>query len=98
VWGFQVQQTIEKTLKAWLYLCGVEPPFTHDLVALLKLLQQAEIDITPHRDLARFTDFAVQIRYDDQPDLQNLDRATWNSRAEALVTAIEALLPRPSAT
>jgi HEPN domain-containing protein len=98
VWGFQVRQTIEKTLKAWLYLCGVEPPFTHDLVALLKLLQQAEIDITPHRDLARFTDFAVQIRYDDQPDLQNLDRATWNSRAEALVTAIEALLPRPSAT
>jgi len=98
MWGFQVRQTIEKTLKAWLYLCGVEPPFTHDLVALLKLLQQAEIEITPHRDLARFTDFALQIRYDDQPDLQNLDRATSNSRAEALVTAIEALLPRPIAT
>jgi len=47
VWGFQVQQTIEKALKAWLYLCGVEPPFTHDLVALLKLLQQAGIDIAP---------------------------------------------------
>jgi HEPN domain-containing protein len=28
VWGFQVQQTIEKALKAWLYLLGVEPPFT----------------------------------------------------------------------
>ena len=42
VWGFQVQQTIEKSLKAWLYLCGVGPPFTHDLVALLRLLQQAE--------------------------------------------------------
>jgi len=28
VWGFQVQQTIEKALKAWLYLYGVEPPFT----------------------------------------------------------------------
>lgn len=47
VWGFQVQQTIEKALKAWLYLFGVEPPFTHDLVALLKLLNQAGLDIAP---------------------------------------------------
>ncbi len=64
VWGFQVQQTIEKALKAWLYLSGVEPPFTHDLVALLKLLEEAGIDIAPYRELARFTDFAVQVRYD----------------------------------
>lgn len=93
VWDFQVQQTIEKTLKAWLYLSGVEPPFTHDLVALLKLLEQANIEINPYRDLARFTDFAVQIRYDDQPDLQNLERSSWNKRAEALVTSVEEMLP-----
>jgi HEPN domain-containing protein len=96
VWGFQVQQTIEKALKAWLYLSGVEPPFTHDLVALLKLLEEAGIDIAPYRDLARFTDFAVQVRYDDQPDLQNLDRSDWNSRTEALVTVLEAMLPPPA--
>lgn len=96
VWGFQVQQTIEKALKAWLYLLGVEPPFTHNLVALLKLLDEAGIDIAPYRDLARFTDFAVQIRYDDQPELQNLDRSSWNGRAEALVTVIEALLSPPA--
>jgi HEPN domain-containing protein len=96
VWGFQVQQTIEKALKAWLYLLGVEPPFTHDLVSLLKLLEQAGIEIAPHRDLARFTDFAVQVRYDDQPDLQNLDRFSWNGRAAALVTFIEAMLPPPA--
>ena len=95
VWGFQVQQTIEKALKAWLYLSGVQPPFTHDLVALFKLLGQTGIDITPYRDLARFTDFAVQIRYDEQPDLQNLDRSFWNHRAMALVRDIEALLPAP---
>lgn len=97
VWGFQVQQTVEKALKAWLYLSGVEPPFTHDLVALLKLLNQAGIDIAPYRDLARFTDFAVQIRYDDQPDLQNLDRPIWNNRVEALLVYIEAQLPPPPA-
>lgn len=96
VWGFQVQQTIEKALKAWLYLMGVEPPFTHDLVALVKLLEQAGIDIDLYRDLARFTDFAVQIRYDHQPDPQNLDRSSWNDRVEALVTFLEAMLPPPA--
>ena len=96
VWGFQVQQTIEKALKAWLYLTGVEPPFTHDLVVLLKLLSQSGIDIAPYRDLARFTDFAVQIRYDDQPELQNLDRPIWNNRVEALLAFIEAQLPPPA--
>lgn len=74
----------------------MEPPFTHDLVALLKLLEEAGIDIAPYRDLARFTDFAVQVRYDDQPDLQNLDRSDWNSRTEALVTVLEAMLPPPA--
>ena len=96
VWGFQVQQTIEKALKAWLYLSGLEPPFTHALVALPTLLEQAGLDIAPYRDLARFTDFAVQVRYDDQPDLQNLDRSSWNGRAEALVMSIEAMLPPPA--
>lgn len=96
VWGFQVQQTIEKALKAWPYLIGVQPPFTHDLVALLKLLEEAGIEIARYRDLARFTDFAVQVRYDDQPDLQNLDRSDWNGRAEALVTVLEAMLPPPA--
>jgi hypothetical protein len=46
-----------------------------DALALLKLLPQAGIDIDPQRDLARFTDFAVQIRYDHQPDPQNLERS-----------------------
>ena len=58
--------------------------------------EQAGCDITPYRDLARFTDFAVQIRYDDQPDLQNLDRSSWNGRVEALVSVIEAMLPPPA--
>ena len=49
-----------------------------------------------YRDLARFTDFAVQIRYEDQPELQNLDRSIWNDRVDALVTSVEALLTPPA--
>ncbi|MBV2352299.1 HEPN domain-containing protein [Synechococcus sp. HK05] len=93
VLGFQLQQTLEKALKASLYFLDECPPFPHDLVALLKLLERAGVDISGCRELARFTDFAVQIRYDEQPDLQGLDRSVWNVKAEALVLAVEALLP-----
>ncbi|MEB3327074.1 MAG: HEPN domain-containing protein [Synechococcus sp.] len=98
VWGFQLQQVVEKALKAWLYWLDQDPPFTHDLVALFKLLEREGIDIRAYQELARFTDFAVQIRYDDQPDLQNLDRCAWNGKAKALLLAIEGLLPSAGST
>jgi HEPN domain-containing protein len=88
VWGFHVQQTVEEALKALLCLADFNPPFTHDLVSLFKLLQQAGIDINVHRDLASFTDFAVQIRYDEQPDLQDFNRLLWNAKAEPLVHGV----------
>ena len=39
IFGFHVQQTIEKSLKAWLALLGKEYPLTHDISALLDLLR-----------------------------------------------------------
>lgn len=89
IWGFQVQQVVEKALKAWLYDLDQSPPFTHDLVSLFKLLIQSGVDITPHRELARFTAFAVQFRYDAEPEPMGLDRQHWLQRAEALVEHVE---------
>ena len=34
-WGFWMQQSVEKALKAWLILHGQTPPLTHDLNRLL---------------------------------------------------------------
>ena len=92
VWGFQLQQAVEKALKAWLYWLGQSPAFTHDLVALLKLLQRCEVDIDPYRSLGRLTDFAVQWRYDEQPPEQRLDRSAWNADVVGLVQHVETLL------
>ncbi|NDF63145.1 MAG: HEPN domain-containing protein [Synechococcaceae bacterium WBB_3_034] len=92
VWGFQLQQAVEKALKAWLYWLGQSPAFTHDLVALLKLLQRCEVDIHPYRSLGRLTDFAVQWRYDEQPPEQQLDRSAWNAAVVGLVQHVETLL------
>ena len=42
IFGFHVQQAIEKGLKAWLCACGIAYPPTHDLARLLTLLEKPE--------------------------------------------------------
>ena len=94
-WGFQVQQVVEKALKAWLHHLGDSPPFTHDLVQLFKRLMLAGADIEAHRELARFTEFAVQFRYDADPEPMGLDRAQWLCRAEQLVEHVASIITSP---
>jgi HEPN domain-containing protein len=93
-WGFQVQQVVDKALKAWLYQLGDFPPFTPDWVLLFKRLLRAGADVESYRDLARFTDFAVQIRYDADLEPMDLDRSHWLQRASTLVEHVEQIVGR----
>lgn len=86
-----MQQCLEKTLKAWLHSCDLQPPQTHDL-ALLLLLQEAGVDISDLWQLRALTTFAVQFRYDDEPEEFGLDRVAWCQRAEALMEHVQRLL------
>ena len=64
IFGFHAQQAVEKALKAWLTIVGVEYPRTHDLEELLELLEEhAEPILEAFYDLVDLTDFAVQFRY-----------------------------------
>ena len=90
--GWALQQTFEKTLKAWLQHLGVKPPHSHDIARLLVLLKQAGIDVNPLLPLRAFTTFAVQGRYDDEPEELGLDRVAWCQRAEALIVHVPELL------
>jgi HEPN domain-containing protein len=91
-WGWAAQQCLEKTLKAWLHHLGSTPPSTHDISRLSLLLQEAGIEIKPLLPLRAFTSFAVQYRYDDEPEELSLDRTAWCERAEALIKQVEGLL------
>lgn len=88
-WGWAAQQCHEKTLKAWLHSRGIQPPTTHVIARLLLLLQKAGVDITELKPLRAFSTFAVQCRYDDDPDELGLDRAAWCNRADALIEQVE---------
>jgi HEPN domain-containing protein len=72
--GFHAQQAAEKSIKSVLSLHGVEIRRTHDLIALLDLLQDNSLPAPPHADwLDELNPFAVEARYGTiEPD--GLDR------------------------
>ncbi|MEA5421756.1 MULTISPECIES: HEPN domain-containing protein [unclassified Synechococcus] len=84
-WGFQIQQAVEKALKAWLLSLGDDPPFIHNLTSLFGRLADAGESVEGFLPLEAFTAFAVQFRYDAEPESMELDRQLWHQQAVALV-------------
>ena len=54
-------------------------------------LQGAAVE--PFVGLSRFTLYAVVWRYDEEPDVENLDRSVWNQRCSELLDHVSSLLP-----
>lgn len=85
VFGFHVQQATEKSLKAWLSAIGDVFPYTHDLTLLLKRLENFGHNVERFRDLALFSSFAVQLRYEGLlSETEPIDRENTIANVEAL--------------
>jgi HEPN domain-containing protein len=63
IFGFHIQQAVEKALKAWLCTCDVIYPITHELTRLLALLENQGSEVEKFWSLVQYTLFAVQARY-----------------------------------
>ena len=63
IFGFHVQQAVEKLFKAWLALLGESYPATHNLARLLEMLTPHNVDTNRFDKLVEFTPYAVQFRY-----------------------------------
>jgi len=88
---------VEKTLKAWLLHLGEdEPPLTHDLRRLLRLLAARGAEASEWNDLGVLTVYAVQFRYDADPMPLELNRTALNQRVNGLLLQVEQLLKPPS--
>jgi hypothetical protein len=94
IFGFHVQQAVEKALKAWLCCVGSPFPRTHDLDELGALLEQAGQRIPGFLpDLLQFTDFGVAFRYEAFPDLEgNIDRQDTIERVGGLLGHVRQIL------
>lgn len=89
VFGFTVQQTVEKILKACICLAGSTYPHTHDLSILFDVLGEGEPDLMePDAELVKYTAFAGALRYQPaDPKMNPLDR-------ERAIALVETLLER----
>lgn len=84
--GFHAQHAVEKSIKSVLSFHGVEFRRTHDLIALLDLLQDNALPVPPHADwLDELNPFAVEARY-GTIDPDGLDRQFVLAVITAVVT------------
>ncbi|MBF0192874.1 MAG: HEPN domain-containing protein, partial [Magnetococcales bacterium] len=85
IFGFHVQQAIEKGFKAWLSALGVAYPKTHELHRLLMLLEEHGAPTEECHWVEEFNPFAVQFRYESSPWDESLDRGYAVSMTEVLL-------------
>lgn len=79
---FHAQQALEKSLKAVLIAKGLACRKTHDLYELADTLDQAGISFPVGADdLARFSPYAVEFRYDEEtwPSLKPEDAEAFST-------------------
>ena len=94
VFGFHVQQAVEKAFKAWLCCLGVVFPKIHDLDELAAVLRDAGA-VLPEQfvPLLEYADFAVAFRYDVLPDLSaDIDRSSVTHQVRRLLGHVETVL------
>jgi HEPN domain-containing protein len=65
IFGFHLQQAVEKSLKAWLSVLGILYPKTHDLNLLVSMLEKSGQDISAYENFVEYNVYAVQFRYED---------------------------------
>ena len=94
IFGFHVQQAVEKALKAWLCTCDAIYPMTHELTRLLALLENESADVEKFWPLVQYTLFAVQARYDEGvTDLDEpIDRAVEVENVRELLAHVELMI------
>ena len=93
IFGFHVQQTIAKSLKAWIIAIGVAFPFSHTLARLLAILEENGCDVKSFGDLVEYTAYSVTFRYDaaemtDDP----LDRPDASEKAQRLYDHVRKII------
>ncbi|HMO85673.1 MAG TPA: HEPN domain-containing protein [Lacipirellulaceae bacterium] len=87
IFGFHAQQAAEKALKAWLSFRGLTYSRTHDLLHLIRELEEAGEQIEDQPELLELNPFAVQYRYEtmDEPDVSPIDRTAVVKKISALI-------------
>ncbi len=89
IFGFHVQQALEKLLKALLALLGRTYPATHDLARLTNMMKEEDVEAARLDEMVEYTSYAVQFRYGASDiSAMPLDRDIAVERVEALLQKV----------
>ncbi|MFK8183736.1 MAG: HEPN domain-containing protein [Phormidesmis sp.] len=93
IFGFHVQQAVEKLLKAWLAALGTMYPLTHNLDILFQLLEDLDFDVADYRELSDFAPFAVRLRYEDIDSEEDpVERSPILAQVQLLFNQVETVI------
>lgn len=96
IFGFHLQQAVEKALKGWIAVLGGLYELTHDLDELFQQLQECGADprdLDRFRALARFTPYAVEYRYEGVAEwVEPIDRNATTALVAELLEHVGATL------
>lgn len=96
IFGFHIQQAVEKLLKAWLALLGKAYPATHDLARLLEILKTYDTNVLEFADLTEYTSYAVRFRYSvSDHDATPLNRSVAVDRVSLLLGVVRSMMADP---
>ena len=73
--AYHAQQCAEKYLKAYLVLCSIDFPYTHNLGRLIELAQQARTWPESLLDAEMLTPYAITARYPGEDEPVSADEA-----------------------
>lgn len=92
IFGLHVQQSVEKSLKAWIATLGEIYPYTHDLSTLLRQLDNLGCEIDFYQCFLPYSSYASRIRYAGAVDDAAIDRESILEQTQLLYNAVNALL------
>ena len=88
---WHIQQSLEKAIKAALIAEGIDPPYTHDLVALLAALPSKwKGGLKDIIDLARVSSWTTEARYPgEMPPILRTDAQAAFAQAMSFIHEVE---------
>ena len=97
IFGFHVQQAVEKSLKAWMCALGITYPFTHQISRLLVLLRDFGAEVDAFWWLDEFTIYAHQAGYEEGHAAADapLERENLIQSVGVLVSQVEKIVAAP---
>ena len=93
IFGLHTQQSVEKSLKAWIAALGETYPYTHDINRLLGKLERSGQEVSAYEIFVPYTEFAAQVRYVGlTDDADPIDRESVLTEVRSLHDFVNTLL------